>query len=114
MRDGRINLHVTKAEEMTVKEQAASAGLSVSEYARRRILGIAVVSKIEQRTYGELKRLGGLLKHTHNETGGRNADKTREALCRGRSSTSSTRARERRTPTRYPCRWSSSTGSRRL
>ena len=72
MQNGRINLRVTEDELADVKGQAALAGLSLSESVRRRVLGITVTS--------ELNKLGGLVKHIFNESGGTYSDTTREAL----------------------------------
>lgn len=47
MQNSRINLRVTEDELADVKGQAASAGLSLSAYARKRILGMTVTSKVD-------------------------------------------------------------------
>ena len=80
MQNSRINLRVTEDELADVKGQAASAGLSLSAYARKRILGMTVTSKVDMKLYNELKKQGGLVKHIVNASGGRYSDKTREAL----------------------------------
>lgn len=80
LQNGRINLRVTEDELADVKGQAALAGLSLSEYVRRRVLGITVTSKVDVKMYNELNKLGGLVKHIFNESGGTYSDKTREAL----------------------------------
>lgn len=80
VQNGRINLRVTEDELADVKGQAALAGLSLSEYVRRRVLGITVTSRVDVKMYNELNKLGGLVKHIFNESGGTYSDTTREAL----------------------------------
>ena len=64
---------------LTVDEYAASA-LSLSEYVRRRVFGRRITSKVDLRVLAELRRLGGLMKHVHNETGGIYSEDTRDAI----------------------------------
>lgn len=82
MLTGRINLRVTEQELSDLKQQAEIAGLSVSEYVRRRALGRRVVgsSKTDIHVLSELRKLGGLLKLVHNETRGAYSQKTAEAI----------------------------------
>ena len=55
---------MTTAEDERLKEQAANAGLTVSEYMRRRMFGgRPIVTRTDSQTIRELRRLGGLLKH---------------------------------------------------
>ena len=55
---------MTAAEGEILKEQADSAGLSVSEYMRRIMFGgRPIVARTDSQTIRELRRLGGLLKH---------------------------------------------------
>ena len=63
LRDCRIYLRVSHEEQEKIKEQAELAGLSISEYARKRVLGCRVVAKSELNVLKELRRLGGLIKH---------------------------------------------------
>ena len=44
-------------------EQASAAGLSVSEYIRRRALGHPVLARTDAAMIRELRRQGGLIKH---------------------------------------------------
>lgn len=82
MLTGRINLRVTEEELSDLKEQAEVAGLSVSEYVRRRALGRRVVgsSKTDLHVLSELRKLGGLMKLVHNETRGAYSERTAEAI----------------------------------
>jgi hypothetical protein len=56
------NIRWTKLEKSVVVRDAAAACLSVSEYVRRRALGIRVVSRTDETAIAELRRLGGLQK----------------------------------------------------
>ena len=63
-----LTLRVSAEEKRRVEEQAALAGLSVSEYMRRNIFGgRPVVAAADEAMLRELRRIGGLLKH-HFET----------------------------------------------
>jgi hypothetical protein len=60
----RLTLRVTDAECARLVEQAGIAGLSVSEYLRRRFFGgRPLVAHADEWMIRELRRLGGLLKH---------------------------------------------------
>ncbi len=59
---------------------AAEAGLTRSAFMRRRSLGLPVRSIADAQTINELRRLGGLLKHVHNQTGGEHSQATAAAL----------------------------------
>ena len=80
LRNCRLYLRVTPDEQSTIREQAELSGLSISEYARKRVLGFRVMSKSELNILRELRRLGGLLKHLHNESHGLYSSETAEAL----------------------------------
>ena len=63
-----LTLRVSEEEKRRVEEQAALAGLSVSEYMRRLVFGgRPVVAATDEAMLRELRRVGGLLKH-HFET----------------------------------------------
>ena len=64
----------------TVVEQARACGLTVSSYCRSLILGRVVTSRTDLVTVNELRRLGGLLKHIHNESRGVYSAATAAAL----------------------------------
>jgi hypothetical protein len=68
--DAIVNLRVTKAEKARLKDDADLASLSVSELVRRRYFGRPIVAHADAVILKELRRLGGLLKHIHNESGG--------------------------------------------
>ncbi len=59
-----LTLRVSAGEKQRVAEQAALAGLSVSEYMRRTVFGgRSIVAAADAAMMRELRRVGGLLKH---------------------------------------------------
>jgi hypothetical protein len=58
----KLNVRLTAAEHAALKDAAADAGLSLSDYARRRVLGRVVIAATDAATIRELRRLGGLFK----------------------------------------------------
>jgi hypothetical protein len=62
-----VNIRLTPAEYAEVGEAARVAGLSISEYMRRRTLGIPVMSAVDQEMIRMLSKLGGLQKAWFNE-----------------------------------------------
>ena len=75
-----LNIRITAAERAEVVEQAALTGLTVSAYCRRLILGRVVTARVDTTIVGELRRLGGLLKLVHTESGGAYSHATADAL----------------------------------
>lgn len=75
-----VNVRLTVKERSQLSEQAEIAGLTVSEYVRRRICGVSVPSKIEKRMLSELRRQGGLLKFIFNESHGMYSEKVDNTL----------------------------------
>ena len=60
----RRTLRLTAEEEERLTRQAATAGISVSEYMRRLFFGgRPIIARTDDQTIRELRRLGGLLKH---------------------------------------------------
>jgi hypothetical protein len=59
----RIEIRITEEEKATIRDQANSASLTMSEYIRRTALNRRVLSTMDQKAAGELARLGGLQKH---------------------------------------------------
>ena len=78
--DKQIALRLTATEKARLLENADHAGLSLSEYVRRRTFGRQVLARTDAAMLRELRRLGGLLKHVHNESEGRYSWDTAEAL----------------------------------
>lgn len=66
----RANLRFTRDEHERLKREADMAGLSLSEFIRSHMLGKRVTSNTDKETIRELRRIGGLLKHLHNESAG--------------------------------------------
>jgi len=69
-RTAQVRLHFTPQEKETAFEHAKNAGLTLSDYSRKRILGMPVKSKTDAMMRNELRRLGGLLKLIHSKTNG--------------------------------------------
>jgi phosphate uptake regulator len=76
----RITFRLSESEYAQVSGELAVCGLSLSAFARKRLLGQRVASQADLAVLGELRRLGGLLKHIHNETRGAYSDLTRQAI----------------------------------
>ena len=76
----RIGMRVTPVEKVRLKEDADDAGLSVSELVRRRYFGRKLVARSDEKMIRNLNRIGGLLKHIHNQSGGAYAAETADAL----------------------------------
>lgn len=77
---GRLNLRCPLDEEIQIREDAALAGLSVSEMVRVRYFGRKIVANTDIIMIKELRRIGGLLKHIHNQSDGTYSQQTAEAL----------------------------------
>lgn len=67
-RTRRVIMRLTASEYSDVIVQAEAAGLSVSEYGRRRVLGRPVRSRTDDVMIRELRRIAGLQKHLFKET----------------------------------------------
>jgi phosphate uptake regulator len=76
----RICFRLSEAEYTRAVEDLAVCGLSLSAYVRKRLSGQRIASKADLAVLAELRRLGGLLKHVHNETRGAYSDLTRQAI----------------------------------
>lgn len=63
----RFEIRLTNAERDKLEKMAEAAGISVSELIRRRAFGRAVQASSDMTTIRELRRLGGLQKHTMNK-----------------------------------------------
>ena len=58
-----VTIRVTEEEKKRLTEQAEIAGLSLSEYMRRRFFGGRLAAHLDLSAIAELRRIGGLLKH---------------------------------------------------
>lgn len=76
----RLQLRLTPGEKQRVVDDAELAGLTVSEFIRRRALGRPVLAAIDLQMQRELHRIGGLLKHVHNESRGAYSSQTAAML----------------------------------
>ena len=75
-----INVRLTATEKSRLKEDADLAGLSLSELVRRRYFGRPIIANADAVMLKELRRIGGLLKHVHNESKGRYSQDTAATL----------------------------------
>ena len=66
----RLDVRVSPGEKEMLRRLAADAGVPVSELVRLRALGRPVVPRTDATTIRELRRLGGLLKKVHVDSGG--------------------------------------------
>lgn len=67
MKMAMVNVRVLASEKAALKLDSSVAGLTVSEYVRRRALGRLLVSRADQAVLNELRRLGGLLKFSFSQ-----------------------------------------------
>jgi len=75
-----VVLRCTPEEKASAKTRAAEAGLSLSSFLLARALGRPVHSTADQQMINDLRKIGGLMKHIHNETKGAYSRQTAEAL----------------------------------
>lgn len=78
--DAVINVRLTASEKVRLREDADLAGLTMSELVRRRYFGRPIIANADAVMLKELRRLGGLLKHIHNESSGAYSDATAAAI----------------------------------
>ena len=76
----QCNIRFTPTELEELKEAASIAGITVSTYVRQRALGRRIAANTDLIAIRELRRIGGLLKHIHNESGGAYSDLTADTL----------------------------------
>ena len=76
----RLDVRVAPSEKARLRAIAEAAGIQVAELVRQRALGRPVVSRTDATTIRELRRLGGLLKLVHVESGGAYSRQTAAAL----------------------------------
>jgi len=78
--DAVIGLRLTADEKSMLRRDAELAGISMSELVRRRYFGLPIISATDLEMINELRRLGGLMKHTHNESRGMYSKETAGVL----------------------------------
>lgn len=76
----KIAVRLQPGEKAQLREEADIAGISVSELVRRRYFGRPIVANADLLMIRELRRLGGLLKHVHNQSDGAYSHSTAQAL----------------------------------
>jgi hypothetical protein len=76
----RLDVRVAPGEKEQLRRSAAGAGISVAELVRARALGRPVVPRTDATTIRELRRLGGLLKKVHLDSGGAYSRQTASTL----------------------------------
>jgi hypothetical protein len=76
----RLNIRLAPGEKQQLRGVARDAGLSVSDLVRLRAIGRPVVCRTDATTIRELRRLGGLLKKVHVDSGGAYSAATSSAL----------------------------------
>jgi hypothetical protein len=76
----RLDVRMAPGEKAQLRAIADAAGIVVAELVRQRALGRPVVSRTDATTIRELRRLGGLLKMVHVESGGAYSRETAAAL----------------------------------
>ena len=76
----RLDVRIAPGEKAEIRAIAKAAGLAVSELVRLRVLGRPVVGRTDATTIRELRRLGGLLKMVHLDSGGAYSEQTGAAL----------------------------------
>ncbi|GHV56637.1 hypothetical protein FACS1894216_20710 [Synergistales bacterium] len=69
-RTSRVMVSFTEEERLFIASEAKTCGLSAAVFVRLRSLGKCITPKSDLRVISELLRIGGLLKHLHNETKG--------------------------------------------
>ena len=79
-RKRKVTIRLTDKEHAFLTTESDICGLSLSAFIRKRSLGQRISSKADLRVLSELLRLGGLLKHLHNETKGMYSSHTADAL----------------------------------
>jgi hypothetical protein len=79
-RASRITIRFTKTEYANVKSEAGISGLTIVAFARKSIFAQRVASNADLAVLAELRRLGGLLKHAHNESRGAYSALTAQAI----------------------------------
>ena len=78
--DAMLRLRLTAGEKERLREDADLAALSMSELVRRRYFGRPIIANADAIMIKELRRLGGLVKHIHNESNGANSKETADVL----------------------------------
>jgi len=76
----KITFRLSESEYAQISDDLTVCGLSISSLIRKRLLSVRVASRADLAVLSELRRLGGLLKHIHNETLGAYSSLTAQAI----------------------------------
>jgi hypothetical protein len=76
----RVTLRLASDEKYRLKSDADLAGISVSEVVRRHYFGRPIIANADLVMVKEMRRMGGLMKHLHNESGGVYSKQTSDAI----------------------------------
>ena len=76
----RVTLRLAVDEKDRLKSDADLAGISVSEVVRRHYFGRPIIANADLVMVKEMRRMGGLMKHLHNESGGAYSKQTSDAI----------------------------------
>jgi uncharacterized protein (DUF1778 family) len=76
----RVTLRLASDEKDRLKSDADLAGISVSEVVRRHYFGRPIIANADLVMVKEMRRMGGLMKHLHNESGGVYSKQTSDAI----------------------------------
>jgi len=68
--DAVINVRLTSSEKERLKDDSDIAALSMSALVRKRYFGRPIIANADAVMIKELRRLGGLVKNIHNQSGG--------------------------------------------
>jgi hypothetical protein len=79
-KSNRVTVRFEDEEFRLLLENADVSGLSLAAYIRARCRGRRIAAKADLKNLSELRRLGGLLKHIHNETKGMYSEHTAKAV----------------------------------
>lgn len=78
--DAVVNVRLTSEEKMRLAQDADLADISMSALVRARYFGRKVAASADMKMLAELRRIGGLLKHIHNESDGAYSQQTADTL----------------------------------
>ena len=68
--EARITVRLHPHEKARLEEDARVADIGVSELVRRQYFRRPIVADVDRKVIAELTRIGGLLKHVHNQSAG--------------------------------------------
>jgi phosphate uptake regulator len=80
VKDEVVKLRLHHDEKSRLVEEADIAGITLSELIRRRSANKSIFARTDLAMLRELRRIGGLLKHIHNTSGGAYSVDTAAAL----------------------------------